>query len=91
MKPLHSDIVIGETYYNDLLSKTKKDFNVPFKGGAYISRIKINNQFTYIESNDMFDESEIRVLNNITEKFEKEYIKQEEVVLKLYEEQKGEG
>lgn len=38
----------------------------------------------------MFDESEIRVLNNITEKFEKEYIKQEEVVLKLYE-QKGEG
>ena len=64
---------------------------MPFKGGAYISRIKINNQFTYIESNDMFDESEIRVLNNITEKFEKEYIKQEEVVLKLYEEQKGEG
>lgn len=38
----------------------------------------------------MFDESEIRVLNNITEKFEKEYIKQEEVVLKLYE-QKREG
>ena len=45
-----------------------------------ISRIKINNQFTYIESNDMFDESEIRVLNNIAETFEKEYIKKEEAL-----------
>ena len=62
---------------------------MPFKGGAYISRIKINNQFTYIESNDMFDESEIRVLNNIAETFEKEYIKKEEEALKWYEEQKG--
>lgn len=62
---------------------------MPFKGGAYISRIEINNQFTYIESNDMFDESEIRVLNNITETFEKEYIKQKEEVLKWIEEQKG--
>lgn len=89
VKPLHSDMVIGETYYNDLLSKTEKYFNVPFKGGAYISRIKINNQFTYIESNDMFDESEIRVLNNIAEIFEKECIKQEKEVLKWYEEQNG--
>lgn len=89
VKPLHSDMVIGETYYNDLLSKTEKYFNVPFKGGAYISRIKINNQFTYIESNDMFDESEIRVLNNIAETFEKECIKQEKEVLKWYEEQNG--
>ena len=71
------------------LSKTEKYFNVPFKGGAYISRIKINNQFTYIESNDMFDESEIRVLNNIAETFEKECIKQEKEVLKWYEEQNG--
>ena len=89
VKPLHSDMVIGETYYNDLLGKTEKYFNVPFKGGAYISRIKINNQFTYIESNDMFDESEIRVLNNIAETFEKECIKQEKEVLKWYEEQNG--
>ena len=89
VKPLHSDMIIGDTYYNDLLSKTEKYFNVPFKGGAYISRIEINNQFTYIESNDMFDESEIRVLNNIAETFEKESIKQEKEMLKRYEEQKG--
>lgn len=37
VKPLHSDMVIGETYYNDLLSKKEKYFNVPFKCGAYIS------------------------------------------------------
>ena len=34
-------------------------------------------------------ESEIRVLNNIAETFEKECIKQEKEVLKWYEEQKG--
>lgn len=37
----------------------------------------------------MFDESEIRVLNNIAETFEKECIKQEKEVLKWYEEQNG--
>ena len=37
----------------------------------------------------IFDESEIRVLNNIAETFEKECIKQEKEVLKWYEEQNG--
>lgn len=65
------------------------NFNIPYKGCAYISRIKILDNYSYIESNDVLDESEIRVLNNIAETFEKESIKQEKEMLKRYEEQKG--
>lgn len=76
VKPLHSDVVMGNMYYDDFFTGSC-NFNVPFKGGSYISRIKITEHFSYIESNTPLDESEIITLNHIAKLFEEKYIKHE--------------
>lgn len=85
VKPLHSDIVYGNLY-SDLCFTSDNNFNIPYKGGTYISRIKIHDNYSYIESIDMFDELEIKTLNNIAQAFEKEHIKQEQELLKWFKE-----
>lgn len=85
VKPLHSDIVYGNLY-SDLCFTNDNNFNIPSKGGTYISRIKIHDNYSYIESIDMFDELEIKTLNYIAQAFEKEHIKQEQELLKWFKE-----
>lgn len=76
VKPLYSSIVCGDLYY-DAFFTNDNNFNMPYEGGAYISRIKITEHFSYIESNTPLDESEITTLNNIAKLFEGKYIKHE--------------
>lgn len=89
VKATHSDTVIGASYYEDFFAnKGNNNFNVPFKDGSYISRIKINGEFSYIESNGPFDNMEIGVLNHIAKTFEDAYIAQEKQLKSWLEEQK---
>ena len=87
VKATHSDTVIGTSYYEDFFANN--NFNVPFKDGSYISRIKINGEFSYIESNGTFDNMEIGVLNHIAKIFEEAYITQERKLKNWLEEQKN--
>ena len=90
VKATHSDTVIGASYYEDFFAnKGNNNFNVPFKDGSYISRIKINGEFSYIESNVTFDNMEIGVLNHIAKTFEEAYIMQEKQLKSWLEEQKN--
>lgn len=89
VKAKHSDTVIGASYYEDFFAnKGNNNFNVPFKNGSYISRIKIKEEFSYIESNEPLNQQEIDLLNYIAKTFEEAFITQEEKLknwLKEYE------
>lgn len=89
VKAKHSDTVIGTSYYEDFFAnKGNNNFNVPFKNGSYISRIKIKEEFSYIESNEPLNQQEIDLLNYIAKTFEEAFITQEEKLknwLKEYE------
>lgn len=77
VQPLHSDIVYGNSSF-DACFVHDKDFCIPYRGNSYISRVKILEKYSYIESNDVFDEIEISTLNYIAQAFSNEYIKQEQ-------------
>lgn len=68
IKPLHSDVACGDLYY-DAYFTNENNFNITYKGGSYISRINIKNNFTYIESNELFDDIEITFLKHIAKEF----------------------
>ena len=89
VKAKHSDTVIGTSYYEDFFAnKCNNNFNVPFKNVSYISRIKIKEEFSYIESNEPLNQQEIDLLNYIAKTFEEAFITQEEKLknwLKEYE------
>ena len=91
VKATHSDTVIGTSYYEDFFAnRGNNNFNVPFKDGSYISRIKICDKFSYIETNTLLDDSEIAILNYIAKIFEESYIKQEKELKNWLEEHKKE-
>lgn len=78
VKAMHSDTIIGSSFYEDFFAnKVNISFNIPFKNGSYISRIKIKDNFSYIESNEPFNQQEIDLLNHIAKTFEEVYITQE--------------
>lgn len=89
VKAIHSDLVIGNSYYDDFFVNDD-NFNIPFKDCSYISRIKINDKFSYIESNTLLDNSEITILNYIAKTFEEAYVKQEKELKNWLEEHKKE-
>jgi hypothetical protein len=89
VKATHLDTVIGTSYYEDFFAnRGNNNFNVPFKDGSYISRIKICDKFSYIETNTLLDDSEIAILNYIAKIFEESYIKQEKEFMQWFEEHK---
>ena len=89
VKATHLDTVIGTSYYEDYFAnRGNNNFNVPFKDGSYISRIKICDKFSYIETNTLLDDSEIAILNYIAKIFEESYIKQEKEFMQWFEEHK---
>ena len=90
VKPLHTDLVIGKSYYNDFFA-LDSNFNIPFKGGAYLSRITICGEYSYIESNELLDDFEIMGLEHIAQLFENEWIKQEKKFNEWLEGQAGSG
>lgn len=85
IKATCSDIVIGSSYFEKIFANADNNFNVPFKDGSYISRIKICDKFSYVETNDLLDESEVNMLNYIAKIFEESYIKQEKEFMEWFE------
>ena len=78
VKAKHSDIVIGESYYNNFFCNSEiTNYNIPYKQGSFLSRIKINENYSYIESNEPLNNMEIIALRDIEKAFNDEYIKQE--------------
>ena len=89
VKAMHSDTIIGSSFYEDFFAnKVNISFNIPFKNGSYISRIKIKDNFSYIESNEPFNQQEIDLLNHIAKTFEEVYITQEKKLKDWLEERK---
>lgn len=88
VRSLNADTVVGYSYCNAFFIKNNNNFNIQFNGNAYISRIKINNTYSYIESNAMLDYSEINTLNYIAEISQEAYIKQETRLNKWLKEHK---
>lgn len=85
IKAKHTDIVIGNSYYEDFFTDNDKgntDYNVLYKKISYLSRIKIKDSFSYIESNEPLNSTEIEILKNVAKIFEDEYIRQESQVKK---------
>ena len=90
VKAKHSDTVIGASYYEDFFAnKGNNNFNVPFKNGSYISRIKIKEEYSYIESNEPLNQQEIDLLNYIAKTFEEAFITQEEKLKNWLKENEG--
>jgi len=57
----NSGFTVGSEFYNEKFEKSISDFNLPYKK-AYLSRIKIGLNYTYMEHNDLLDESEMQSL-----------------------------
>lgn len=57
----NSCFTVGSEFYKEKFQKSNSDSNLPYKK-AYLSRIKIGLNYTYIEHNDFLDESEMQSL-----------------------------
>lgn len=57
----NSGFTVGSEFYNEKFEKSISDFNLPYKK-AYLSRIKIGFNYTYMEHNELLDESEMQSL-----------------------------
>ena len=78
VKATHTDTVIGTSFYEEFFAnKGNNNFNIPFKNSSYISRIRICDKYSYIETNTLLDDSEVAILNHIAKIFEEAYLKQE--------------
>ena len=55
----NSGFTVGSEFYNEKFEKSISDFNLPYKK-AYLSRIKIGFNYTYMEHNELLDESEMQ-------------------------------
>lgn len=86
-KPTHFDDFLLKQFYEKYFNK-KKDFNVQFKNGSFISRIKTYDEYSYIESNEPLDENEINGIKEMSKLIEPKYKKSklefEELVKKYY-------
>lgn len=54
----NSGFTVGSEFYNEKFQKTNSDFNLPYKK-AYLSRVKFGFNYTYLEHNELLDESEM--------------------------------
>ena len=73
----NSGFTVGSEFYNEKFEKSISDFNLPYKK-AYLSRIKIGFNYTYMEHNELLDESEMQSLryfsNEISIKFKEKFV-----------------
>lgn len=68
----HTDTVIGSSYYDGLFQDAE-NYNYSFKDGSFLSRVKINEEYSYIESNEPLDSNEIASLLEVSQKFTELY------------------
>ena len=61
-------MTIGESYYAGIF-ENQPDYNVQFDGGSFISRFKVGDEFSYVESNEPLSEPEISGLCIVSEMF----------------------
>ena len=73
----NSGFTVDSEFYNEKFEKSNSDSNLPYKK-AYLSRIKIGLNYTYVEHNDLLDESEMQSLryfsNEISIKFKEKFV-----------------
>lgn len=67
-QPKNSSITIGESYYAELF-ENQPDYNVIFNEVAFISRFKVGEEFSYVESNEPLSDDEISGLCTVSEMF----------------------
>ena len=67
-KPKNTNMTIGESYYTEIF-ENQPDYNVQFDGGSFISRFKVGDEFSYVESNEPLSEPEISGLCIVSEMF----------------------
>lgn len=67
-KPKNTSMTIGESYYTGIF-ENQPDYNVQFDGGSFISRFKVGDEFSYVESNEPLSEPEISGLCIVSEMF----------------------
>lgn len=60
---LNSEIVIGVSYFKEIFSNSPSENNLKYKK-SYLSRIKIGNDYTYLEHNEELTSDEIKQYNN---------------------------
>ena len=72
-----SGFTVDSEFYNEKFEKSNSDSNLPYKK-AYLSRIKIGFNYTYMEHNELLDESEMQSLryfsNEISIKFKEKFV-----------------
>ena len=73
----NSGFTVDSEFYNEKFEKSNSDSNLPYKK-AYLSRIKIGFNYTYMEHNELLDESEMQSLryfsNEISIKFKEKFV-----------------
>ena len=67
-KPKNTNMTIGESYYTEIF-ENQPDYNLQFDGGSFISRFKVGDEFSYVESNEPLSEPEISGLCIVSEMF----------------------
>lgn len=77
----------GPSYYEDLFSDKSHNYNLPYYN-AYISRLKIYNEWEYIEHNECLTNKEIQLLELSSEKLSVDYKNMDEQIRTLLAEHK---
>lgn len=60
---LNSEIVLGDSYFKDIFSNSPSENNLKYKK-SYLSRIKIGNDYIYLEHNEELTSDEIKQYHN---------------------------
>ena len=69
---LNSEMVLGDSYFKEIFAESHTDYNLKYKK-AYISRVTIGTDYTYIEHNEVLSSDEIREFQDYALKVSNEY------------------
>ena len=58
---VNSGFTVGSAFFIEKFEKSNSDFNLSYKK-AYLSRVKFGFNYTYLEHNELLDESEMQSL-----------------------------
>ena len=69
---LNSEMVLGDSYFKEIFAESPSDYNLKYKK-AYISRVTIGTDYTYLEHNEVLSPDEIKEFQDYALKVSYEY------------------
>ena len=81
----YQEYVMGESYYSEFFNG-ENNLNIKYRENAFLSRVRVRNEYIYIESNEPLVEEEMKLLKETAEEFSRFMSRQESEIRDLLKE-----